>query len=455
MDVQFKETRLEGSQVSLSVHVASDEVDKVYESLIAKYIKEAAIRGFRKGHVPRSVLEERFGSGIEGEAIEKVIDESYREVFGKLTITPLGIKPPELKLDREKAHAHSDLDYTLIYDAAPQVDLKDYKGKEITSYKASVSDEDVQSELEKIQKRNAVTQVKKEGKSVDGDKVTVDFWEVEEDGETAIPGTKREDFTFTIGDGENLYKFDKSAIGLKIGDEKLFSKHYAKTFSVKEFAGQDKKLMIKLKAMSSLDLPDIDDELAQDVSSAYKTLDDLKAAIRKDLEKGVEDKVQDLKIEQLLDTLRLENPVNLPESLIEDELQQQWKSYLSQTRIKEPEMDQILAMEGKKRSDLTDEWRPDIEKRLANQYIMNAIKEDLDIKIEDTDVDAEIERRIEDSTASSQDSDKSVMRKQWNQPQIRDYVRQSLLSERLYKALLDTAKIKTTKELSASELIKL
>ena len=293
--------RLDNSAVKLTITVAQESLADQYSSLLKEYAKSAQIKGFRKGHVPPEVLERKFGESIKFEASQKVLEESLKSVFDEIDEKPLPYSQPsldgELDLDIEK-----DLTYSVVYDVYPEIELGEYKGLEIEVPQVKVTKEDEERELTALQEQNAIVIDKEEGTVDEGNIVTVDYCELDADG-NEIEETKREDFVFTQGSGYNVYKIDDDVLGMAPGDEKIVDKEYPEDFEDENLAGQKKQLRITLKAIKERQLPEIDDDLAQDISDAYETIDDLKKDIKERLENTVEARLRDRKTGALVEKI--------------------------------------------------------------------------------------------------------------------------------------------------------
>jgi trigger factor len=165
----------------------------------------------------------------------------------------------------------------------PTVKIEDFSGIKIEEPQVEITDEEMNEELKAIQERNAMVLDKKDSEgAANGDIATINYSELDDNGEE-IAGSQREGFVFTIGSGENIYKIDDEIIGMKKDDTKEITKTYDADFADKELAGTTKKIKVTVTALKIRDLPELDDELAQDVNEKYKTLDDLKADIKKNL----------------------------------------------------------------------------------------------------------------------------------------------------------------------------
>ena len=162
--------------------------------------------------------------------------------------------------------------------------------------------DDEKRELKRYQDQNAIVSEKKGGKAAKENVVTVNYIELDEN-DNEIEDTKREDFTFTVGTGYNYYKFDDEIIGMKKDEEKVIEKEYAEDFEYKELAGKKVKLKITVTSVKAKKLPELDDELAQDISEKYKTLDDLKKDIKERQEGMIENKLKAVKQEKILEKI--------------------------------------------------------------------------------------------------------------------------------------------------------
>jgi trigger factor len=204
--------KLEHSSVKLSVTVPSSEAKKEYDAMLGEYSKSVRIDGFRAGHVPAAVLERKFGDSLRldamGRVLEKAVEEALKDVDAKEQ--PLAYSTPSLEGEPDFA-LDKDFSFAVKYDVFPTIEIGDWKGIEVSKPVVEIGSEDEARELEDIRERNAVV-VEREASAAaaKGDVVTLNFREIGEDGQT-VAGTEREDFTFEIGTGYNVYKIKVSA----------------------------------------------------------------------------------------------------------------------------------------------------------------------------------------------------------------------------------------------------
>jgi trigger factor len=265
------------------------DVKSVYDEMMADYVKSVRIDGFRKGHVPPSVLERKFGDSLRLEAMSRVLEKAVDAALADAEEKPLAYEAPALEGEPEFA-LDKDFSFSVTYDVFPHFELPSTEGIELEVPGVEVSEEDLAQELERIRERNAIV-VEKTGEAALGDIVTVAYSELTEDGRE-VAGSKREDFTFELGKGLNLYKFDEEVVGMKAGDSKIFPKTYPGDFEYKDLAGKTVMLSVAVSKVKQKDVPALDDELAQDVSEKYKTLEDLKKAVREQLQSALDNRLR-------------------------------------------------------------------------------------------------------------------------------------------------------------------
>lgn len=448
--VARKETsKLDRSRMKLSVTVAQADVKKEYDAFVAEFSKSMQLPGFRKGKVPLSVLETKFGKELRSEALGRILEKAAEEALEGVEDKPLPYARPsieeELELDLGK-----DLSFTLVYDVFPEVKVEGYEGVEIEVPEATVADADINREIEAIRERNAIVADKGEGAAcAKDDIVTLDYAELGADGEE-IPGSKREGFVFAVGSGYNLYKFDDEVVGMKKGDSKAITKEFPADYEYKELAGKKVKLQVAVTQVKAKKLPAVDDELAQDVSEKFKTLADLKADIRSHLELAVQDKLRDMKVAAIVEKLIERNPLELPESMVAVELSGRWDSLRERVGAQSDErMNQFLRMSGKTRDQILGDWKPHSEKALKARLIIERLIEKEKLEASDEEIEAEIARVAERAKVAPE-----TIKERMENPQEKFYLVESVKERKLYEKLIAAAKAKKGKKIPLEELFK-
>ena len=439
---------LENSIVELTVTIEKDAVKKEYDELLKKYSKTAHIKGFRKGKVPAAVLERKYGEGLVTESGFNLIEKSLDEVLKDVEKKPLPYSQPALKdEDNLKISLDEDLTYTVSYETFPEVKLGEYKGFDIEIPEIKLAAEDEKRELKRYQDQNAVVSEKRGGKIAKDNVVTINYAELDEN-DNVIEDTKREDFTFTAGTGYNYYKLDDDIIGMKKDEEKVIEKEYAEDFEYSELAGKKIKLQVTVTSVKSKKLPELDDELAQDISEKYKTLDDLKKDIKERQEGMIENKLKAVKQEKMLEKIIENSEVDPPAAMINAELDNQWNNFLYQFGGDENKVLEILTMQNKTKEDMLAEWRPFAEKTVKGQLLISKIGEEEKVEATDEELEEEIKSQSAQSGMSEED-----FRNYIEQNQMKEYVRLSLKERKTYDFLMENCKFKKGEKIKFLDFI--
>ncbi len=446
MIVDKQVEKRENANVKLTVTLDSSYVSGEYQNLLKDYSKKAHIKGFRPGKVPPKVLESKFGESLKAETTQRVLEESLKKIFDEIDEKPLPYSQPSLE-DEPELDLEKDMTFSVSYDIYPDVEVGEYSGLTIEEPVVKVSDDDLQRELAAIQEQNAITMDKESGVVAKDDIVTVNYVELDEDG-NEIEETRREDFTFTVGTEMNRYKFDDEVVGLKIGEPEEIEKSYAEDFEDEELAGTTKRIRVTVTAVKQRDLPEIDDELAQDVSDEYETLDDLKADIRKRLEKSVENRVRQQKVEQLLGKVLETSSVPVPESMVRAELEQQWRNFLQQFGGNEEQILPLIEAQGRTKEDFLEQWREQSTTRLKNQLLTQKLLEHEEIEASDEEVDAYIAEQAEGSSMTAEQA-----KEHYRSNNMLEYVRHEVQERKLFDALFEKNKVKKGKKQSVMDVM--
>ena len=422
-------TKLEHSAAKLTVTVAKTDVEESYKSTLGKYAKQVQIPGFRKGHVPSNVLERKFGEQIKLEAAGELIDTVLNEIFqddSEKENRPLPYAQP--KMDEMPAFDTSkDFTFTVTYDVFPSVEIKDFNGISIKETQVTVGDDEVAEELKGLQERNAVVMDKKDDEAVEKDNiVTVDIAELGEDGKP-VESTKRDGYTFTVGAEENLYKIDDKIIGMKKGETKEVSTKIEK---------KTVKYSVKVTQIKIRNLPALDDDLAQDVSDKFNTLADLKADILKNLNIAKDRKVRELKVNSLLEQLMEKNPIEIPASMLQAELEGRWQMMAQQFQTTPGDLEKMVTASGQKKEDMLTQWTGDAEKMLKSRIIVDSLIRSKNISVTPEEVEAEYQKLADANGISVEE-----VKKHYADPRSKEYFIDDVKEQKLYNEIFEQVKV--------------
>ncbi len=403
---------LENSQAALTLTLDAASIEEAYSKRIQKYAKELTIPGFRKGHVPTSVIERKFGDAIREESTFDAMEDALKEAYQSLEKKdqPIAFSTPVLQ-DEDKLvpfKKNSDITFTVVYDIMPRFELPKYTGLEVEIPEVEITEEDVDKEIERYREQNAIVR-SKDGAAESGDIVTVDYIELNEDG-TEIESTKRDGFTFTLGSGYNFYKLDKEIEGMKTGEEKTVTKTYTEEDDVPGYSGKTVTLRVKLTALKSRELPAVDDDLAQDIKEEYKTVADLRKGIRENFQKRVDTALQHDKENAILDKLATETEIAVPESMIKAQLDSHWRQFVRQMGITEEQMEKFMAMQGSSKESIQNEWKESDLKVVKEQLIMDKIRDTENFEISDEELQKACDEELKNVPESERDSYKDMIK---------------------------------------------
>ena len=394
-------TRLEKSNVRLSVTVPKDDVQSQYKSMLTEYTKDLQLPGFRKGKVPKEVLERKFGESLKGEAMGRIIESSLKDIFKDENLNrnekPLTYSTPELE-GEPKFDLEQDLQFSVIYDVLPEVKIGQWKSLTVEYPYAEIENEVINKELEEIRERNAIVMDRNDDAAAQkGDVVTVDYDVFDDNGAVyQDPHLNRKNFAFTLGSNSSSLDFDDNVVGMKKGETHEFYKKFNDDYASHDLAGKTCKIQITLNELKEKKLPELDDELAQDVDEKFNTLEDLKNSINERLNKNLEKRLHDIKLNELLKKIMENSPVIIPESLIQAELESRWRRLAHYYRMDVDGLKQLMASDPEN-NDREKERRENAEKVLHSRMIVETLMEEQNIQVSDEDMEKEFERIARES----------------------------------------------------------
>jgi trigger factor len=443
-------TKLAQSRVQLDVTIKQDEIAKTYQELLQKYSKTIQIPGFRKGKVPVSILETKYGEALKGDVAGDIMEKALGEIFENATEfeRPLPYSQPAM----DKApdfDIQKDLSFTVTYDVFPEVKLGAIDGFKLEIPQITIADSDMKDELDAIRDRNAIVVDLNDGDKAGKDNIaTVNYCELDDAG-AVIAGSERQDFVFTIGTGYNVFKFDDEVIGMKKGETRDITKTYPADFEDKDLAGSTKKIRVTLTALKARNLPALDDELAQDVNEKYKTLDDLKADIKKNMETAVENKLKEIKSNALLEKIVEANPFELPASMVAAELESRWQMLAQRFRTDVAQLEKIITSSGQTKESMLAEWKAEAEKLLKSRVIVELLIKDRDITVTPEDVEKEYARIGEGAGITVEE-----VKKHYADARRKEYLIDDIKEQRLYAQLLEKCTLSKGEKKAFADLFK-
>lgn len=373
----------EKNDVKFTMEFTAEEFEaaqvKAYQANKGKFV----VDGFRKGKAPRSIIEKRFGEGI---FFEDAIDELFRENYVKALLEL------ELEVIDSPAADFSEIKKgegftaTITVACYPVVEVKDYKGVEIEKIVNEVKEEDVERDIEQLQKRNArVVLVEREAK--EGDTVLFDYAGFV--GEEQFEGGTAERQELRLGSGMFIPGFEEQLVGATPGEKRDVVVTFPEEYHAEDLAGKEAVFHCLVHEIKEEILPELDDEFAKDVSE-FDTLDELKASTREKLEKyaeaGAVTQMQDKALEKVVEA----NEIEVPAVMVADEIERMIHELNQQLRYQGMSVDQYLGFIGKNIAEFKEELRPDAERQVKTRLLLMGIVEAEKIEVSEEELEEEL-----------------------------------------------------------------
>lgn len=312
--------------VTLEFTIAKEEFDKAVDKAYLKVRNNIAVQGFRKGKAPKHIIQKKYGKGIfDEEALDIAIQEAYPAAVKDNNLDV--IDSPTVNI--EKFEEGQDIVVTADVQVMPEVTLSEYKGVEVERFDIKVTDEDVENELKKIQEKNARIVEITDRPVQKGDTLTIDYAGFV--GEEQFEGGTAENQSLEIGSNSFIPGFEEQLIGKNKDEEVEINVTFPEEYHAEDLKGKDAVFKVKIHEIKAKELPDIDDELAKDVSE-FDTLEELKEDTRKTLEKKAEDTIKVTNDNNIITKIVNDSQVEIPEVLIQREIDYLAKNYEQQFR---------------------------------------------------------------------------------------------------------------------------
>lgn len=344
------------------------------------------VDGFRKGKAPRSIIEAKFGDDVFfEEAIDHLFKDAYPAALAELDLAP--VDQPSVAFGEEPLKKSEGFEVTVTVTCAPDVEVKDYKGIKIDKIEHPVTDEDVQKELEAVQKRNArLVVVEREAK--DGDTVMLDYAGFV--GEEQFEGGTAENQSLKLGSGTFIPGFEEQLVGAKAGSDVEVKVTFPEEYHAPDLAGKEAVFKCKLHEVKEEQLPELNDDFAVDVSE-FDTLEEYKNDIRAKLEASAKEAEKFETENAVLTKLCEATEIDIPEVMFEDEAEAMLQDFSMQLKQQGLSMEMYAQYLGKEAKDIKAELRPDAEKRVKNRLVLDAVAKAEEIKATKEDIEAQIE----------------------------------------------------------------
>ena len=383
MSVQVE--NLEKNMAKLTIEVPAEELEKAIESAYQKQKKQISVPGFRKGKVPRAMIEKMYGAGVFYEdAANTLMQQNYPSAVDESGIDIVS-RPTVDVVQIEKGKPF----FTAEVAVKPEVTLGKYMGVTVTKIDTTVTDEEVDAALEQERNNNARTVTVTDRPVAEGDTAVIDF-EGFVDG-VAFEGGKGENHPLEIGSHTFIDTFEDQLVGKNAGDEVEVNVTFPEQYQAADLAGKPATFKVKINEIKAKELPELDDEFAQDVSE-FDTLAEYKESLKKNLEEKKVNEAKRTKEDEAVQKIIDKSKMDLPEAMIDTQCETMVEEFAQRIAQSGLSMDQYLQFSGLTIDGLKEQVRPEAISRIQGSLVLEQIAKEENIEVTDEDVNAEIEK---------------------------------------------------------------
>ena len=381
--------KLEKNMVKLTIEATAEEFETAIEKAYVKNKGKINVQGFRKGKAPRAIIEKMYGPSVFYEdaanivipdAYEKAAEESELEIVSR----------PEI--DVVQIEKGKPFIFTAEVAVKPEVTLGDYKGVEVEKAVIEVTEEEITAEIDKVRDQNSREITVEDRPVADKDMLVIDF-EGFVDG-VPFEGGKAEDYSLTIGSHSFIDTFEEQLIGKSLGEETEVNVTFPAEYHAAELAGKPALFKVKIKEIKAKELPELDDEFAQDVSE-FDTLDEYKADIKATILERKEKEAKTAKEDKVIEKIIANATMEIPDAMIDTQVRQMADDFAQRIQSQGITVEQYFQFTGMNSKQLLDQMRPQAVKRIESRLVLEAVVKAENITVSDEEVEKEFAQMAE------------------------------------------------------------
>lgn len=424
----------EGNEGLLKVTVPAEKVDKALDQAFKKVVKQINVPGFRKGKVPRPIFEQRFGvEALYQDAVDILLPEAYGEAIDETGINP--VAQPEVNVTQiEKG---KDFEFEATVTVEPEVQLGDYKGLEIEKQDSELTDEDLQEAIDHSLGHLADMVVKEDGAVENGDTVNIDF-DGYVDGEQ-FEGGQADGYDLEIGSGSFIPGFEDQLVGVKTGEEKDVVVIFPEEYHAEELAGKEATFKTKVNEIKYKEVPELDDEIANELDSDANSVDEYKENLRKRLSEQKAEEAENVEKEEAINKATDNATIDIPQAMIDTELDRMVQEFGQRIQQQGLDLQTYFQISGQDESQLREQMKDDAEQRIKTNLTLSAIADKENIEANDEDIDKELEKMSKQFNISVEDIKNTLGNT--------DIIKNDVRIQKVIDLLRDNAKyVESTKE---------
>ena len=383
--MSVKVENLEHNMAKLTIEVSADEVEKALQTAYNKQKKNISVPGFRKGKVPRAMIEKMYGAGVfYEEAANTLLQDSYPAAVDESGVDVVS-RPSIEVVQIEKGQPFI---YTAEVAVKPEVELGKYMGVTVTKIDTTVTDEEVDAALEQERQQSSRTVDVTDRAVADGDIAVIDF-EGFVDGE-AFEGGKGDNYSLEIGSHSFIDTFEEQLVGKNIGDDVEVNVTFPENYQAADLAGKPAVFKVKINEIKTKELPELDDEFAAD--KGHDTLAEYKEEVKKNLVEKKEEEAKRTKEDEAIQKIIDKSKMDIPEAMIKTQCETMVEEFAQRIAQSGLTMEQYLQFSGITVDQLMEQVKPEATTRIQSSLVLEAIVKAENIEVSDEEMDAEIEK---------------------------------------------------------------
>ncbi len=379
--------KLEKNMAKLTIEVPAEEFEKAIETAYQKNKGKINVQGFRKGKAPRKMIEKMYGASIfYEEAANSIIPTAYEKALGECEDLEIVSQP---EIDVTQIESGKNFIFTAEVALKPEVTLGDYKGIEVEKADITVTDEEVDAEINK-ERENSARVITVEDRAVaDGDIATIDF-EGFIDGE-AFEGGKGENYELTIGSHSFIDTFEEQLIGKNAGDEVEVNVTFPEEYHAPDLAGKPAVFKVKINGIQAKELPELDDDFAQDVSE-FDTMAEYKEDVKKKLEEKKKTEADNAKEEAVVAKIVENATMEIPDAMLDTQVRQMVNDFAQRLQMQGLSFEQYMQFTGATPEQLLEQMRPQAKERIESRLVLEAVVKAENIEATEEEFKEEMEK---------------------------------------------------------------
>ena len=425
-----KNEQIEKNLVKLTFDVSAEDFEKAINNVYKKNAKKFNIPGFRKGKAPKAIVEKYYSEAVFYEdAINEVLPKAYGDAVDELKLDVVA-KP---EIDVEEIKKGEPVVFTALVTTKPEVNLGDYKGIEVEKIEHNVTDEDVQKDVEAVQKKNARI-INVDDRAVqEGDIAVIDFEGFVDD--VAFDGGKGEDYELEIGSGTFIPGFEEQLVGAEINGDVDVKVTFPEEYHAENLKGKDAVFKVKVKGIKVRELPELDDDFASEVSE-FDTLDEYKADVRKKLEESAENKAKSETENAIIKKVVENAEFEIPEAMKEAQIDRLVNDFAQRIQYQGVDMNMYLQYTGQTMEQLRAQFDEQAVNQINTSLVLEAVmnKEEIEIGLEELEIElAEMAKRY------NMEIDK--LKELIQEPEMEN-IKKDLAIQKTIKMIVDSAVVK-------------